>query len=273
MTVRAVPSISFSATLPVKPSVTTTSTAPVEEVAPLDVAAEVDALGAAASSRHAPRRPPRSPCSASSPTESRPTRGSLDPEHGLAEGGAEEGELDQVLGADLGVGADVEKEHGACRGPGAATASAGRWTPFSRRSPKVAAAIVAPVEPGLAIASERPSATSAAARTIEASFLARTAGTGSSSLAIHSAVGTTSIAVDAVEPELASAGPKTRTRIPSAAAGAAPSASDAEALLGPEAVEGHGHGARTRRYSSRVGGSRRRRRSGDLCASITSRPA
>ena len=41
---------------------------------------------------------------------SRPTRGSLDVEHGGAEGGAEEGELDQVLGADLDVGADVEEE-------------------------------------------------------------------------------------------------------------------------------------------------------------------
>ena len=35
----------------------------------------------------------------------------LDLEHGGAEGGAEEGELDQVLGADLDVGADVEEEH------------------------------------------------------------------------------------------------------------------------------------------------------------------
>ena len=49
---------------------------------------------------------------ASSPTESRPTRGPLDAEHRLAEGGAEEGELDEVLGAHLDVGADVEEEHG-----------------------------------------------------------------------------------------------------------------------------------------------------------------
>ena len=51
------------------------------------------------------------PLPASSPTESRPTRGPFDPQHRLAEGGAEEGELDEVLGADLDVGADVEKEH------------------------------------------------------------------------------------------------------------------------------------------------------------------
>ncbi len=36
---------------------------------------------------------------------------SLDAEHGLAEGGAKESELDQVLGAHLDVGADVEEEH------------------------------------------------------------------------------------------------------------------------------------------------------------------
>ena len=50
------------------------------------------------------------PLPASSPTVSRPTRRVLDLEHRGAEGGAEEGELDQVLGADLDVGADVEEE-------------------------------------------------------------------------------------------------------------------------------------------------------------------
>ena len=40
-------------------------------------------------------------------------------------------------------------------GTGSCTASAGRCTPFSRRRPKVAAAIVAPVEPALTIASAR----------------------------------------------------------------------------------------------------------------------
>ena len=76
-------------------------------------------------------------------------------EHGGAEGGAEEGELDEVLGADLGVGADVEDEDRFDR-RGERTASAGRCTPFSRRRPKVAAAIVAPVEPRLTIAAALP---------------------------------------------------------------------------------------------------------------------
>ena len=60
-------------------------------------------------------------------------------------------------------------------GTGSRTASAGRCTPCRRRRPKVAAAIVAPVEPVLTIAPERPSATSRAARTTEASGFERTA--------------------------------------------------------------------------------------------------
>ena len=94
-----------------------------------------------------------------------------DLQHGGAEGGAEEGELDEVLGTDLDVGADVEEEHRFAR-RGIGTASAGRCTPLSRRRPKVAAAIVAPVEPRLTIAAALPSATSRAARTTEASLVA-----------------------------------------------------------------------------------------------------
>src|SRR4029078_11102420 len=44
------------------------------------------------------------------PHRQQPDRGVADVEDGGAEGGAEEGELDQVLGADLDVGADVEEE-------------------------------------------------------------------------------------------------------------------------------------------------------------------
>ena len=60
-TVFAVPSISFRATLPVKPSVTTTSTVAGRQVAALDVAGELDP-GRAGEDRGAPRRPPRAPC-------------------------------------------------------------------------------------------------------------------------------------------------------------------------------------------------------------------
>ena len=55
----------------------------------------------------------------------------LDPEHALGQRGAHERELDEVLGADLGVGADVEQRD---RAPGTGTgiASAGRWMPRAR---------------------------------------------------------------------------------------------------------------------------------------------
>ena len=73
----------------------------------------------------------------SSPTESRATRGRSTPEHRLAEGRAEVGELDQVLGADLGVGADVEEEHRRAavarqREPGPRARDGGRPEPLQR---------------------------------------------------------------------------------------------------------------------------------------------
>ena len=114
----------------------------------------------------------------------------------------------------------------------------------------MAAAIVAPVEPGLTIASARPSATSAAARTTEASFLARTAGTGSSSLPIHSRGRDDLDPVDAVEAELVG---RAEDAQPDPVGGGQPRAlgEHVEALLGAEAVEGDGHAAPGRhRYSA-----------------------
>jgi len=111
------------------------------------------------------------------------------------------------------------------------TASEGRCTPFSRRRPKVAAAIVAPVEPRLTIAAALPAATSAAARTIEDSLRSRTAWT-ASSLPIHSVVGITSIPGTPSSPS-ERCGPKTRTPIPSAAARRAPSARTSKPCSAP----------------------------------------
>ena len=109
VTAFAVPSISFSATLPVNPSVTTTSAAPAGRSRPstlptksMPSASASIALASTTSSR---------PLPASSPTESRPTRGRSTSEDRLAERGAEEGELDQVLGPHLDVCAHVEEEH------------------------------------------------------------------------------------------------------------------------------------------------------------------
>ncbi len=177
----------------------------------------------------------------SSPTDSSATRGRSTPKHRLAEGRAEVGELDQVLGADLGVRPDVEEEHRAGRprtrsgggdlwvpGRGTWAAKAGRWTPRSLFSANSAAVIVAPVDPALTMAAELPSATSAAAITTEAPGVERTAATGSASLAIQPPVGTTSTPSDASS----DAGPKTRTTMPSAAAILAPSITTS----GPESV-------------------------------------
>ena len=267
VTVFAVPSISFSATLPVKPSVTTTSAAPAGRSRPSTLPAKsiprrreqdrvgLDDLLAALAGLLADREQadPRA----------------LDPEHRLAEGGAEEGELDQVLGADLDVGADVEEEH----------RLAGDRQLHGERRPLHALEPPQPEgrrrhrRPGRAGADHRrrrrPRRRRAAARTTEASCLARTAGTGSSSLPIHSAVGTTSI------PSTPSS-PSSRRRPEDAHAdpvgGGQPRAlgEHVEALLGPEAVEGDGHAAPRRHgYSESVavaGGS------ATVCE-MTSRPA
>ncbi len=132
---------------------------------------------------------------ASSPTESSATRGLRDPEHRLAEGGPEVGELHQVKGPGVGVRPHVEQQR---RRPGPARDEQleGERGPAHavqiRRSANRAAVIVAPVDPALAIAWERPSATSRAARTTEARGLERTAATGSSALVISSTAGTSS---------------------------------------------------------------------------------
>ena len=103
------PSITFSATLPVKPSVTTTSTVAAREVEALDVAGEVErALG-----EPLVRREHRRACPC--PTPRRPTAapraGARCRTHGLHEAGAHVGELDEVLGARLDAGAGVEQQH------------------------------------------------------------------------------------------------------------------------------------------------------------------
>src|SRR5680860_270888 len=79
------------------------------QVAALDVAGEVDS-GRLAEQRVGGRHllPPLAPLLAD---REQADAGTLDAEHGGAEGGAEEGELDEVLGAHLDVGADVEEEH------------------------------------------------------------------------------------------------------------------------------------------------------------------
>ncbi len=140
---------------------------------------------------------------------------------------------------------------------------------MSRRRPKVAAAIVAPVEPQLTIASAASSATSRAASTTEASGLARTAGTGSSSLPIHSAVATTSTPSTPSRPSSAG-GPEDADADPVGGGEARALGEHVETLLSAVPVEGNGDAAPRRHgywESEGVAGV-----SATLCE-MTSRPA
>ena len=121
-----VPSIVLSITLPVKPSVTTTSASPVGDREALDVADEA--------------RMRRGSASWAATTASVPFVGlravgqqrdarALDALDRLHEGRAHVRELDEVLGADVDVGAGVEQQERRCR----ARASAARARAGARR--------------------------------------------------------------------------------------------------------------------------------------------
>ena len=112
----------------------------------------------------------------------------------------------------------------------------------------MAAAIVAPVEPGLAIASERPSATSRAARTTDASAFERTAG--HRILLVGDPLGGRNDLdpVDAIQAQLLG-----RAEHPNAdpvgRREARALGKHVEALLRPEAIQGDGHAAPSGHYS------------------------
>ena len=114
--------------LPVKPSVTIDVGAP-DEVAALDVADELERVDgrrrALAQLPRPPRRRARRRVPASSPLDSSPTRGRSHARERVRQRRAHERELHQVLGAHLGVGADVEQRH-RMAGTGSGIASAGR---------------------------------------------------------------------------------------------------------------------------------------------------
>ena len=122
------PSISFSATLPVKPSVTTTSAAPAVTSLPstLPTNSRCRAAASAVAQQRVglqdERRALRRLLAVGQQADAR----ALDAEHRLRERRAHEGELDEVLGPHLGVGADVERASPARPGTGTEIASAGR---------------------------------------------------------------------------------------------------------------------------------------------------
>ena len=109
----AVPSISFSATLPVKPSVTTTSTSPRGRSKPSTLPDEVERrLGAAPRAARAPR--PRRACP--SPAPRRPTAGrraaARRPAPPRMKAAPMKANCTRCSGAHLDVRADVQQQHG-----------------------------------------------------------------------------------------------------------------------------------------------------------------
>ena len=130
------------------------------------------------------------PLVGSSPLDSSADARALDAEHGARERGAHEGELHEVLGPGLDVGADVEQQD---RRAGDRHRQRERRAVDARARLMLnrPAASAAPVEPPDTSASARPSATARAACTIEASGVERTARAGSGALAIETGASTT----------------------------------------------------------------------------------
>ena len=185
-----VPSIAFRATLPVKPSVTTTSSSPPVRSLPSTLPTKLSCVSAAAS-RSCAATTSGVPLPGLLAVREQADLRALDAVDGLHEGGAHVGELDQVLGADLVVGAGVEQQDRAARDR-QQRGDRGRWTPRMRL-------MCRPMRPARRRSSPRtrgpsasPAATARAARTIEAFSLERTARTGSSSLPIASGASATS---------------------------------------------------------------------------------
>ena len=108
-----VPSSSFSATLPVKPSQTTTSAAPSSSSRLSALPANASSLAASSACAS---RVSWLPFSASSPIERSRTSRPLEPEDLLGEDRAHVGELEQVLGAVVRVRARIEQDGRASAG-------------------------------------------------------------------------------------------------------------------------------------------------------------
>ena len=168
--------MSFSATLPVKPSVTTTSATPVGDVVALDVADEVAARRRrrARAARRGPRRPAACPSSASSPLDSSADARALDAEDGRGQRGAHEART--ARGARARTSALAPTSSSVTGAPGhrhAGSRAPGGGCPCARLMLNRPAASAAPVEPPETSASASPSATARAAWTIEASGVER----------------------------------------------------------------------------------------------------
>ena len=173
------PSSVFRATLPVKPSQTTTSADAAQEIAALDVADEAQR----ARLEQVVRLADEACCPSRAPPRSRAARPTAaDAQRVLGEERAHVGELEQVLGARVGVRARVEQDARAVRAPGAGSRSPGGALRAGGRISTRPAASIAPVFPAESATSALPSLTARQAAKSELSRLPRTASPGFSSI-------------------------------------------------------------------------------------------
>ena len=229
------PSRSFSATLPVKPSVTMTSDTPTSTSLPSTLPMKsgtrsvMSSWAACASCE---------PFDGSSPMLSSATRGPITPSTTVAYAAPICANCSRFSGLQSAFAPTSSSTHG---GPavGITVAIAGRWTPLMRPMISVAAAIAAPVLPAEKNASASPSRTRRAPTTIEESRLLRTAVAGCSPISMISvhATARTRSPCSAANGSTTSAGPVRTTCSPESADSAAvtPSRTTAGALSPPTA--------------------------------------
>src|SRR5919108_4853281 len=158
-TVREVPSSTFSATLPVKPSLTTTSAVAAGRSNPSTLPTK---LNGPPCSRSPASRTSGVPLPCSSPTDSSPTRGLATPTTASMNAAPMWANWTRCSGRTSTLAPQSRSNTGPL-GTGRSTARAGLWTPLIRLMLQVAAARVGPVLPADTRASARPSATERAA--------------------------------------------------------------------------------------------------------------
>jgi hypothetical protein len=215
-----VPSITFSAMLPAKPSATITSATAEPIAKPSTLPTK---LGWSRSTAWAATTSP-GPLVASSPLDSSATRGRSTPMTTSMNAAPMCANCTRCSGRTSTFAPASSSRNGE-PGTGTSTASAGRWTPRARLKEKSEAASAVPVEPPETSASARPAATASTACTIDACGLPRTARAGSAALAIES--GASTISTPSAAGPSSAAGPNSSTRVPAAAARAAPRATSA----------------------------------------------
>src|SRR5579875_1192314 len=182
---RRMPSAALSRTLPVKPSVTITSTMSLIRSRPSTLPTkETSGPPSPLASRAWVSLTSRLPLDGSSPMESRPMRGSAMPNWWRTYTAPMRANWTSHGGVHSALAPASTMVVGVVPGTGMGVAMAGRATPLSRPMRSRALAMVAPVLPALTMAQALPSRTASAARTNDESFLIRTLDAGSSCMSM-----------------------------------------------------------------------------------------